>query len=178
MATNNKLSIIGLGRLGLCTALVFERKGYDILGVDLFPEYCEKINNKTFQSAEPQVEEFLKASKNLKATTKLDEGLEWSDMIFILVDTPTGVSEKSYDHSKLSRVLSSINDRKIKNKHVMICCTVLPGYIANVARYLLKDCENITISYNPEFIAQGTIIQKLFEPRHGLNWRRFQRSWK
>ncbi len=106
--TNNKISIIGLGRLGLCTALCFERKGYDILGVDLFPEYCEKINNKTFSSPEPQVEDFLKASKNLKATTKMDEGLEWSDMIFILVDTPTGVSEKSYDHSKLSRVLSQI----------------------------------------------------------------------
>jgi len=159
-----KISIIGLGRLGLCTALVFERKGYDILGVDLFPEYCDLINKRTFKSSEPRVEEFLQNAKNLKAVTSMDEALAWSDVVFILVDTPTGVSEKSYDHSKLSRVLSSINDKKVKNKHVIICCTVLPGYIATVGRYLLRDCENTTLSYNPEFIAQGTIIPNFLNP--------------
>eukprot|EP00698_Gefionella_okellyi_P011166 TRINITY_DN2929_c0_g1_i2.p1 TRINITY_DN2929_c0_g1~~TRINITY_DN2929_c0_g1_i2.p1 ORF type:complete len:303 (-),score=44.59 TRINITY_DN2929_c0_g1_i2:40-948(-) len=56
------------------------------------------------------------------------------------------------------------NDRKVSNKHVVIGCTVLPGYIANVATFLLGNCTNTSVSYNPEFIAQGDIIRGLERP--------------
>jgi len=154
----------GIGRLGLCAALVWEKKGYSVLGVDIFPRYVEQINDRSFVSLEPFVSDMLKESKNLRATTNFDEALAFSDLIFILVATPTGVGEKSYDHSHLSRVLAQINDRKVSNKHVIIGCTVLPGYIANVGRYLLRDCVDTTISYNPEFIAQGDIIRGFLAP--------------
>jgi len=52
----------------------------------------------------------------------------------------------------------------VKNKHVVIGCTVLPGYIATVGRFLLKDCVNTSLSYNPEFIAQGTIMRDYVHP--------------
>ncbi len=57
---------------------------------------------------EPLVMEYLRDCKTFKATTSIEEGLEFSDLIFIMVDTPTGVAEKSYDHSKLSTVLDQI----------------------------------------------------------------------
>jgi len=41
---------------------------------------------------------------------------------------------------------------------------VLPGYIANTGRFLLPDCKNVTLSYNPEFIAQGNIMKGLINP--------------
>lgn len=50
---------LGVGRLGLCIALVMERAGYDVVGVDVFPGYVEALNNKTFRSPEPRVNEFL-----------------------------------------------------------------------------------------------------------------------
>jgi UDP-glucose 6-dehydrogenase len=74
----------------------------------LFPGYCDQINNRTLHSYEPDLSDWLKKSKNLRATTSIEEGLAFSDYISILVDTPTGVAEKSYDHSKLSRVLEQI----------------------------------------------------------------------
>jgi len=161
---SQKVSIIGIGRLGICAALVWEKKGYHVMGVDLFPGYVDQINRRTLESQEPLVSSWLKESKNIKATTNLDEAISYSDLLFILVDTPTGVGEKSYDHSKLSRVLSSLNDRKVVNKHVIVGCTVLPGYLANVGKYLLRDCINTTLSYNPEFIAQGDIINGFLKP--------------
>lgn len=166
MATsiNDKVSIIGCGRLGLCTALILERSGYTVVGVDVFPSYVDQLNKRKIDSLEPHVSEFLAESKNFRATTSIDEAINHSDLILILVDTPTGVAEKSYNHSNLSRVLSQINDRKVKNKHVVICCTVLPGYIATVGRFLIRDCENTSLSYNPEFIAQGSIIQNFLAP--------------
>jgi nucleotide sugar dehydrogenase len=157
------ITVIGLGRLGLCTALCFEKAGYQVLGVDLSSNYVAALNHKTFTTNEPLTEEYLKNSLNFKATTALDHALDFSDIYFIVVDTPSGAYE-AYDHAKLSRLLSSINQRKIKNKHIVICCTIFPGYIKNVATLLLKDCENCSISYNPEFIAQGNIIANFQQP--------------
>lgn len=134
-----------------------------MLGVDILTSYINNLNNKNFSSNEPLVKEYLCDSKNFSATTSLDEGLEFSDICFIIVDTPSGAYE-AYDHSKLSKLLSNINQRKVKNKHIVICCTIFPGYIRTVASLLLKDCENITISYNPEFISLGSIITNFENP--------------
>jgi len=159
-----KVSIIGIGRLGLCTALVLEKSGFDVLGVDVFPSMVEAVNNKTFKSTEPKVEEYLATSKTFRATTSIDEAIAHSDLIYILVATPTGSGDKSYDHSALSRVLFDLNKRKLQNKHIVIGCTVLPGYIRNTARFLLRDCVGCTVNYNPEFIAQGAIIYGFENP--------------
>ena len=158
------ISVIGIGKLGLCTALIFEKAGYNVLGVDIFPDYVNSINDKTFKSSEPLVEEYLKQSSNFRATLSLDEALAFSNIIFVLVATPTGHGAKSYDHSHLSRVLHDINRRKVEDKHIVIGCTVLPGYINKVARYILRDCKNVTVNYNPEFIAQGSIITNFENP--------------
>ncbi len=162
--SKKKVSMIGLGRLGICTALCFELHGWDVLGVDVFPGYVESVNNKTLKSNEPRVEELLKKSKKLKATTSLIEATNYSDLIMILVATPTGVGENSYDCGTLSKVLRDLNGLKLKNKHFIICCTVPPTYCDNIGLHLIEDCENCTLSYNPEFIAQGNIINGLLKP--------------
>ena len=160
-----KASIIGLGRLGLCTALVWANKGgWEIMGSDIFPDYVDRINKKTLNSLEPEVTDYLKACTKLTATTSMDDTLAFSDMIFILVATPNGAGTNAYDHSTLSKVLDDINSRKIENKHLVICCTVMPGYIAKFGRYLIRDCPGCTLSYHPEFIAQGEIIKGLRFP--------------
>jgi len=158
------VSVIGIGRLGLCFALVLENKGYNVVGVDLNTPYVKKINSKTLKSNEPRVEELLAASRNLRATESLAEGANHSDALFILVDTPSTGGERHYDHSKLGSVLSALNALKVKNKHIVIGCTVLPGYIAKVGRFLIQDCENCSLSYNPEFIAQGDIVNGQLRP--------------
>lgn len=158
------LSVIGIGRLGICFALCLEKAGYHVLGVDLSSDYVSQINSKTFASFEPGVTEFLKKSQNLKATTSLKEGLDFSDTCFILVPTNTIPDIQSYDHSIVSDLLSAINSQAVSNKHLVICSTVFPGYISNTADSLIKDCKNTSISYNPEFIAQGDIIKGLLNP--------------
>jgi UDP-glucose 6-dehydrogenase len=81
-----------------------------------------------------------------------------------MVQTPNGGGDKFYDHTILSNVLTQINSYKPKDKHIVIGCTVMPKYTNSVARLLLCNCENTTISYNPEFIAQGDIVNGLIHP--------------
>lgn len=161
---DNKVSIIGLGRLGLCQALTFERAGCNVLGCDVCAEYVATINSRTLQSSEPGVEEALRSSSQLRATTSLAECVDHSALLFILVATPTGLGDHAYDCGTLSRLLEDIAALRRPGKHVVIGCTVLPGYIANVGSALLADCEGCTLSYNPEFIAQGEILSGLAAP--------------
>jgi UDPglucose 6-dehydrogenase len=159
-----RAGFVGLGRLGLCTALKFAEAGWNILGSDVFPSYVDSINAKTLRSNEPGVEEALSKSVGLRATLSLREVVDHADIVFILVATPTGLGDQAYDTSALSRVLSDIGDLRPTNKHIVICCTVLPGYIANTGSYLIESCEGCTLSYNPEFIAQGEIMKGLAAP--------------
>lgn len=159
-----RAGFIGLGRLGICTALKFEQAGWDIVGSDVFPSYVESINLKTLRSWEPGVEDALRKSTNLRATLDLADVVKHADILFVLVATPTGVGEEAYDTSTLSKVISDIAAFQPKNKHIVICCTVMPGYISTVGSHLLEGCTGCTLSYNPEFIAQGAIMQGLSEP--------------
>ena len=159
-----RAGFIGLGRLGLCTALKFEQAGWDVCGSDVFPSYVESINAKTLRSNEPGVEEALRASTRLRATLSLHEVIGHADVVFILVATPTSAGEEAYDTTTLSKVLSEIAALKPTNKHIVICSTVLPGYISNIGSYLIEGCAGCTLSYNPEFIAQGEIMKGLSQP--------------
>ncbi|KAL6063069.1 putative UDP-glucose/GDP-mannose dehydrogenase [Balamuthia mandrillaris] len=163
-AKGDRVTFIGVGRLGLATALVWESKGLHILAVDVQQSYVDQLNAKTFCSHEPGVSELLRQSTNFRATTSLEEGAAFADLLFVMVDTPTGVGKKSYDHRNLGSVLMALNKLRLKNKHVVIGCTVLPGYIATTGRFLLKDCKHTTLNYNPEFVAQGNIVAGLLHP--------------
>jgi nucleotide sugar dehydrogenase len=160
----NNITVIGIGKLGLGFALLLERSGYNVLGIDIFPEYVKKINEKTIQFTEPQYNDLLLNSQNLKATTDLQEGLDHSDIIFIIVQTPNGGGSRFYDHTILSNLLERINTLKPKNKNIIIGCTVMPNYIRQIGKTLISDCENTTLCYNPEFVAQGDIVRGFENP--------------
>ena len=158
------ISVIGIGKLGLGFSLKLESKGFDVLGVDINQKYVETLNDKTLKTKEPLFEELLKKSNNFRATTSLEEGLDFSDLIFIIIQTPNSGGDKFYDHSLLSNLLSKINSFKSQNKDIVIGCTVMPKYIDTIGKLLLEDCENCFLSYNPEFVAQGDIIKGFSKP--------------
>jgi nucleotide sugar dehydrogenase len=159
-----KVTVIGVGRLGLPMALVYEKAGFDVIGVDVSNDYVKALNNRSLKSFEPNVEAYLQSSTSLTATTSLLEGLNHSDIIFIVVPTPNGGGDNHYDCQILGNLFLKINALAPSNKHFIISCTVMPGYIDNTAKLLLSNCTNCSISYNPEFIAQGSIIHGFENP--------------
>jgi len=146
------------------TSVTSLRQGYDVVGVDVNESYVESLNVKSFKTMEPRVEEFLSESTHFRATTSLTEGLDHSNLIFILVDTPSTGGDRHYDVSRLGTVLNNINNLKVTGKHVVVGCTVMPGYCLKVGNHLLRDCTDTSLSYNPEFIQQGDIIRGFLNP--------------
>ncbi len=152
------LSIFGVGKLGVCFALNLEKVGYNVLGVDVSEEYVNSLNNKTLQSSEPEVAELLQESSNFEATTDFDRGLDFSDTLFVLVATPS-LPKGKYDHTQVDNLVEELIKRGPQEnvKDLIIGCTTMPGYCDEIQEKLAP--YNYKISYNPEFIAQGTIIK-------------------
>lgn len=157
------ISVIGIGKLGLCFSLTLEKNGFNVLGVDLNEEYVETVNQKKLESSEPGVSELLKKSKNFVATTALSAAVEHSDVLFVIVATPSLPSGR-YDHTQVDGVIQKLTEtgRVPTRKHLIVCCTVMPGYCDSIKDKL--DELNYSVSYNPEFIAQGTILRDQSNP--------------
>lgn len=159
-----KIAVIGIGKLGICFALNLERAGYEVWGIESNSDYLRSLQEGTFESVEPEVNELLASSSDLHMTNDLSciisEGI--SD-IFIMVATPS-LPDGGYDHSQVDRVaerLKTIVEPSIK-RHLYIGCTTMPGYCGQLAEELAPF--GLTVSYNPEFIAQGDIIKNQLRP--------------
>ena len=151
-----KIGVIGAGRLGICFALLCERAGYDVLVSDIREDYVNDLNAKKISTNEPEVEDLLRISKNFRATTNNKEVIEECDLIYTLVATPS-LEDGSYDVSAVWDVVEDLKD-VTKKKYFVVGCTTNPGDCDAFQKYLPR---NVHVMYNPEFIAQGSIISDL-----------------
>ncbi len=145
--------------MGLCFALNLDRVGYRVLGLDLDAAYVAEVNARSLQSYEPHVVEMLSEAQQFEATTDM-QALIASEitLFFIVVSTPS-LPDGGYDHGQVDGVLARFAEagRSATPRHLVVMCTTMPGYCDSVADKMAA--LNYHISYNPEFIAQGTIIR-------------------
>ena len=154
-----KIGLIGAGRLGICLALLIEGAGYDVLVSDVREEYVNDLNNRVITTEEPGVQERLKTEKNFEATTNNHKVIKECDLIFTLVATPS-LSDGSYNVNAVYDVIRDIQTAgDVSGKTFIVGCTTNPGDCARFQDLLTSYGVNVV--YNPEFIAQGTIIKDL-----------------
>ena len=156
-----KIGLIGAGRLGICLALLIEQENYHVIASDMREDYIKDLQNKKINTTEPQVQEILEHSINLEFTTDNRKVIRESDIIFTLVQTPS-LEDGSYDVSAVWKVVEDIKTEmnSIANypKSFVVGCTTNPGDCDQ-----FKDAlpESVDVYYNPEFIAQGSIVDDL-----------------
>jgi UDPglucose 6-dehydrogenase len=154
-----KIGVIGAGRLGICFALLCEQAGYDVLVSDVREDYVKNLRNKFISTNEPEVAKLLSTSPRLSATTSNTKVIRECDIIYTLVATPSK-KDGSYDVSAVWDVVEDF--KKVKNvegKAFVVGCTTNPEDCEQF-QDALKDSK-VDVFYNPEFIAQGTIIKDL-----------------
>jgi nucleotide sugar dehydrogenase len=161
----NTVGVIGIGKLGLCMALVMEKAGYKVICHDRNEHLARAISDKTLETIEPQVTTLLKQSKHLVVVQSIRE-LYTLPIVFVVVATPS-VPNGSYNHTAEDEVVESIlNLNKASpnydEKVLVISCTTMPMYCDSIQNKLAK--YNYKVCYNPEFIAQGDIVHGLKNP--------------
>src|SRR6056300_778915 len=158
-----KIGIIGIGKLGLSFALLVEQKGFEVWGSDISETYIQSLRDKSFKSSEPYIEDYLTNSKNFHVTTSNIDVIENCDIIFTFVPTPS-LESGEYDHQYIESVIDDFDSMyqtgfDLSSKMFVVSCTTNPGYTDTVAERFSQ--YGMDVCYNPEFIAQGDIVNGL-----------------
>ena len=154
------IGVVGVGRLGICFALLLAKAGHSVLASDIRANYVAALNRRQITTNEPQVADMLAASSGFTATTDTRAVVQQSSVIYVMVATPS-LSDGSYDVSAVWRVVNDIQecDFDLRGKILVVGCTTNPGDCAKIQE-VLRD-KGVSVLYNPEFIAQGSIVNDL-----------------
>ena len=157
------LAVVGIGRLGLCFALNLEKAGYNVIGYDIRDDHIYEVNGKFLRSSEPGLNDLIKNYKNFSATSSLSETVSESDVIFVTLRTESDMDGK-YNHDQIEEFLEELQSlgKQERTRHLVICSNVQPGYTNTVAERVSE--LNYIVSFNPETIAQGQIVEDQVYP--------------
>ena len=158
-----KACFMGLGYIGLPTAIIAAKHGVDVVGVDINPKVVEVTNQGKLHIIEPGMEDMLKeviAAGKFKAYTTPQE----SDAYFMVVPTPfKGDHEPdvSYVEAATRAVLPLLKegDLYVIESTSPIGTTEMMTEIIFAERPELKD--KIYIAYCPERVLPGNVIYEL-----------------
>jgi nucleotide sugar dehydrogenase len=155
-----KVGIIGAGRLGICFALLLEQSGYEVVASDIREDYVRKLKERKIDTHEPGVQELLSKSTNITFKTGNLDVIRECDILYTLVATPS-LPDGSYDVSAVWGVVNDIQQSglDVSGKSFVVGCTTNPGDCALFQKEL--EPYGVDVFYNPEFIAQGSIIKDL-----------------
>jgi nucleotide sugar dehydrogenase len=155
-----KVGVIGAGRLGICFALLLEKAGCEVVASDVREDYVRSLQERTIDTHEPGVQELLSKATNITFKVGNFDVIGECDILYTLVATPS-LPDGSYDVSAIWRVVNDIKKSglNVSGKSLVVGCTTNPGD----CKLFQKELEpyGVDVFYNPEFIAQGSIIKDL-----------------
>lgn len=136
-----RVCIIGIGRIGLPTALSFANSNLTTYGVDINENLVNMLNSGNFPlKDEPGYDDiFQNVIKNKKffATTKIEEAVPKADAVLLSLPTPMD-ENKNPNYSALESVGKKIRNLLTKGTIVIVESTVEPSYIENIFVKLLE----------------------------------------
>lgn len=164
-----RISIVGLGYVGLATAVCFAQAGYRVYGVDIDETKCKTIQSGRSPIHEEGIDSALKESLksgNFSCGSDVSYAVQNSDITFITVGTPSnpnGEIDLEYVKSAASNIGRAIG-RKNAYHLVVVKSTVIPGTTAGPVKEILERSsgksfpDEFGFSFNPEFLREGTAI--------------------
>jgi len=162
-----RVCVIGIGRIGLPTALSFAKSGLQTTGVDINENLVQNINSGKFPlKDEPGYDKiFDDVIKNKKfiATTNIEDAVPNSDLI--LLSLPTPMDEKNIpDYSALRNVGEKLSEILSPNSLVIVESTIEPGFIEDEMISIISKSGRLEVENNffigvcPENANPGEIL--------------------
>lgn len=165
---NSKITVFGLGHIGLPTAALFANGGLQVLGVDVNKRIIECVNKGKSPIMEPGLDELVRKaveSGNLSAT---DDGIAASkDSKIKIVIVPTPVDEfKKSDLSAVESACKDISKALNKDDLVIIESTTPPKTCENIVIPILEESglkagDDFGVAYTPERALPNNTIYEM-----------------
>jgi len=160
-----KISVLGMGYIGLPTACMLANSGFEVLGVDIDEDIINKLNSGKLHIEEPELKKiFLYAFKNKKIKVSLE--LEKSDVFMIAVPTPLNHQNKA-DLSYVISAANKIRDKIEKGNLIILESTSPPGTTRNIIGKIITSGTGLLagkdyyLAFCPERVLPGKIVYEL-----------------
>ncbi len=165
-----KISIIGLGYVGLTTAVCMSKLGHLVVGVDINKERIAKIRLGACPLNIEKMGAYLKKYHFECSLGQHGKAIMDSDISFVCVETPTKKSGQ-LDLMPLKKVCKTLG-LAIKNKNyhiIVIRSTIFPGSFEILKKVLEKSSgkkcgKDFDLAVNPEFLREKYAIEDFFDP--------------
>lgn len=170
-----RLSVVGLGRVGLCLSSCFASKGHKVIGVDVDENKVEMVNQRKSPIFEPGLQDLLAKvvrDGSLRCVTQTEKAVIGSDITFVSVGTPSLRSGGT--DLRFVRAAAKDIGRALREKSgyhlVVITSTVTPGTTESIVQPIVEEhsgkrlCEHLGFCMNPEFLREGTAVHDVFHP--------------
>ncbi len=170
-----RISIVGIGYVGLCTAVGFASKGYKVIAADYDSEKVSSINKGIPHFYEPDLEEKLQKVVRdgyLRGVLDSEQAIVNTDVTFVTVGTPSN-PDGSIDLTQIESAAIEIGKSLSKKNTyhlVVVKSTVAPGTTENLVKPLLekdsgKKCGfDFGLCMNPEFLREGSAVHDASNP--------------
>ena len=162
-----RVCVIGIGRIGLPTALSFAKSGLETIGVDINENLVQNVNSGKFPlKDEPGYEEIFNdviKNKKFSATTKIEDAVPNSDLILLSLPTPMDKNNIP-DYSALRNVGSKLSEILSPNSLVIVESTIEPGFIEDEMVPIISKSGKLDVQKNffigvcPENANPGEIL--------------------
>jgi len=164
-----KVVVIGIGRIGLPTAILFAKSDLFTIGVDINKNLVEKIQNKIFPlDDEPGMKELFDnvlSNQKLSVTTDIQNALSQTNVVILSLPTPM-TDENIPDYSSLESVGQQLHDFLNPGSLVIVESTVEPGFVENTLISIIEGNDKILeagktfgIGVCPETANPGEILK-------------------
>lgn len=163
-----KISVIGLGFVGLTLAVVNAKKGFQTVGIDVNQKKISDLSKGIPGFYEPNLEKFLSKAikdKSIIFSENFDR-ISKTDITFVTVGTPSndkGEIELKFLKNAINQI-SKILQNKNSSHLIVIKSTVIPTTTVKKIIPKLKNNKNVEVVVNPEFLRESNAINDLMNP--------------
>jgi UDP-N-acetyl-D-mannosaminuronic acid dehydrogenase len=161
---SKKVCVVGLGYIGLPTAVMFANHGFQVHGVDINEAAINKIQNKELHIEEPGLLERLVNAIDSGRLTVSTSPVQ-SDVYIVAVPSPIN-SDKTANLNYIKEATKSITPFMKKGDLIILESTVPPRTVVDVMVPILKETglrmgEDLFISHSPERVIPGKVFEEL-----------------
>lgn len=158
------VNVVGLGYIGLPTALMLASHGVEVVGTDYNKKLVDTLNAGKTTFKEDGLDELFQAA--VDAGIKFSNEYQKTDMYIVSVPTPYDKDSKKIDASYVVAAVKSVMEVCPKGATVVVESTISPGTIDRFVRPVVEANgfvigEDINLVHAPERIIPGNMVYEL-----------------
>jgi UDPglucose 6-dehydrogenase len=152
------VGVVGVGWVGLVTAVCFAELGHQVVARDIVAEKVEALASGETTIHEPGLGEMLRRNaERIAFTTDMGLLLDRARLLFVCVDTPPTYS----GDADLSRVRSVVAELADDSGHVLVMKSTVP---AGTGEAIRRDLPGLPYVSCPEFLKEGSAVKDFMNP--------------